>query len=201
MLGKIGQGVDQLGRSIAQGATFGFGDEISAAGDAATHAVLGRGSDAGSFGERYDANLGCRASARMRRSRPRSPFQVRLPVALGRCWSVRQPLQLSGVMAPARKLIPGVPAALSAIGAGGEAVGNVLARIPGVAAVGNAVAPVVPIAAEGAAYGAAQGFGDGEGGFQNRLASAEVGAGTGAVLAPCCGWGHESRRCSRPGSQ
>jgi hypothetical protein len=50
---------DNVVRSLARGIPVlgGAMDNIAAAGDAATHAVFGRGSDAPSFGERYSANL------------------------------------------------------------------------------------------------------------------------------------------------
>lgn len=50
--------LDNIGRKVASGAALGWADEFAAAADAATQPVLGRGSDAQSFGERYDANLG-----------------------------------------------------------------------------------------------------------------------------------------------
>lgn len=54
-----GFGPDNVVRSLARGIPVigGAMDNIAAAGDAATHAVLGRGSDAPTFGERYSANL------------------------------------------------------------------------------------------------------------------------------------------------
>lgn len=54
-----GFGADNVVRSLARGVPVlgGAMDNIAAAGDAATHAVFGRGSDAPSFGERYSANL------------------------------------------------------------------------------------------------------------------------------------------------
>lgn len=50
-------GVDRVVRSVAQGASFGFADEIAAGGDALLGHLVGRGSQAGSFGERYEQNL------------------------------------------------------------------------------------------------------------------------------------------------
>lgn len=54
-----GFGVDNVVRSLARGIPVlgGAMDNIAAAGDAATHAVLGRGSGASSFGDRYAENL------------------------------------------------------------------------------------------------------------------------------------------------
>ena len=53
---------------LTQGATFGFGDEIQAGGQAAMDAILGRGG----FGERYDQRLG-EERASMDRFRQESP--------------------------------------------------------------------------------------------------------------------------------
>ncbi|MGE0290416.1 MAG: hypothetical protein AB7I42_29020 [Bradyrhizobium sp.] len=49
--------LDNVGRILARGATMGFADEIAAVGDAALGHMFGRGSQAPSFGERYEQNL------------------------------------------------------------------------------------------------------------------------------------------------
>jgi len=178
-LGLLGTRLDQYGRSLAQGMTFGFGDEIAAAGDAATHALLGRGSDAGSYSERYAANL-----AAERAKDAAIPSAIAIPgqliggaagIGTGALGAVAE-----GVGAGAR-MIPGANTLLDLASAGGAPVVNSLMRIPGVS---RFVAPVVGAAAEGAAYGGLQGFGEGEGGFDQRLQSAERGAEAGAVLGP-----------------
>jgi hypothetical protein len=49
--------IDDMARSVARGASFGFADEIAAAGDAALGRFVGRGSQAPTLGERYSQNL------------------------------------------------------------------------------------------------------------------------------------------------
>lgn len=48
---------DRVVRSLAQGASFGLADEFAAMMDAATHPLLGRGSTAETYGQRYEQNL------------------------------------------------------------------------------------------------------------------------------------------------
>lgn len=52
-----GNYIDNIVRQLASGASFGSSDELSAAADAATHGVLGRGAEGQTFGERYGQNL------------------------------------------------------------------------------------------------------------------------------------------------
>ena len=194
--------VDNVGRSLAQGATLGFGDELAAGADAATHGLLGRGSDAPSFSERYDANL-----ADQRARDASIPNAIAIPGQLAGglgTMLVGAPAAVAKGAVGAARLIPGVNA-LADVGAGaGEAVGNALSRIPGA----SVVAPAAKIAAEGAAYGGVQGFGDGEGGLDNRLQSAGIGAATGAAIAPAVagvgtligkGWNAAGRTLSEAG--
>ena len=54
---SLGSRIGSALTGAAQGATFGFGDEIAAGMDALTHPVLGRGSDAPTMGQRYEMNL------------------------------------------------------------------------------------------------------------------------------------------------
>jgi len=49
--------VDNLARQAANGVTFGYADEITAALDAATHGLLGRGAPGENFSDRYGQNL------------------------------------------------------------------------------------------------------------------------------------------------
>jgi len=53
----VGGFVDSLGRSIASGVTFNLADELAAGGDALLGHYFGRGSQADTIGQRYDANL------------------------------------------------------------------------------------------------------------------------------------------------
>lgn len=176
---SFGMRVDQVGRSIAQGATLGFGDEMAAGLDAATHGVLGRGSDADTLGQRYDANL-----AAERAKDAAIPNAIAIPgQLLGGIATIvaGAPGAVAKGAGSMIRLLPGGANALSTFGAGADIAGNALAQIP---RVGGFVAPVARIAGEGAIYGGIQGFGEGEGGFDQRLQSAETGAATGAVLAP-----------------
>lgn len=49
--------IDGIGRTLAQGASFGFADEIAAGGDALLGHLAGRGSQASGIGARYSENL------------------------------------------------------------------------------------------------------------------------------------------------
>jgi len=49
--------VDNLARQAANGITFGYGDEITSALDAATHGLFGRGAPGENFSDRYSQNL------------------------------------------------------------------------------------------------------------------------------------------------
>lgn len=133
----IGRTVDDAVRAIAQGATFGFADELAAAGNAAVGSVTGQ---PGTFGERYTQGL------EAERARNRQ-FEQASPIA-------STALQVGGALANP----------ITRMGVGG----GLLRQIGGNAVVGGAT-------------GALAGFGEGEGGLDNRLTSAGLGGATGAV--------------------
>ncbi len=178
-LGKVGHAVDSGVRSVEQGATFGFGDEINAGEQAVEQPLFGNGSNAATLGQRYAENL---AAERARMAE--IPAAVSIPgqiVGGGATIAADAPVAVARYAAPVVRAIPGGANLLAGLGAVGDTVGNALSQIPGVA---RYVAPVAKSAAIGAGYGGLQGFGDGEGGFDSRLQSAELGAATGAVLGP-----------------
>lgn len=152
--GKEG-GVDNFGRSLARGATFGLADEFAAAADAtvapAVDWVLGKfglgktnTSTAPSWSQRYDENL----------SRERGQDKAYDAAYPG--WSATG--QIGGTLAT----LPMLPKWMLAGGAG----------IPGLAR----------SAATGAGLGAVAGFGEGEGGFENRVGEAGKTAAIGGAV-------------------
>jgi len=150
--------MDNMGRRLAGGASFGFADEIAAGMDALTHPLLGRGSSAPTIGERYDANLqGERGIDRA--------FERRAPVlsAVGDVTGMIGGTIAAPLLAPGKVagMIPAPTSMLGKMALGGTA---------------------------GGAVGAVEGFGTGEGGFTNRAENAAthgaVGAGTGALIPP-----------------
>lgn len=150
--------MDNMGRRLAGGASFGFADEIAAGMDALTHPLLGRGSSAPTIGERYDANLqGERGIDRA--------FERRAPVlsAVGDVTGMIGGTIAAPLLAPGKVagMIPAPTSMLGKMALGGAA---------------------------GGAVGAVEGFGTGEGSFTNRAENAAthgaIGAGTGALIPP-----------------
>lgn len=150
--------MDNMGRRLAGGASFGFADEIAAGMDALTHPLLGRGSSAPTIGERYDANLqGERGIDRA--------FERRAPVlsAVGDVTGMIGGTIAAPLLAPGKVagMIPAPTSMLGKMALGGTA---------------------------GGAVGAVESFGTGEGGFTNRAENAAthgaIGAGTGALIPP-----------------
>ena len=56
-MGRVAHGVDDVVRSVEQGATFGFGDELNAAEQTIEHPLFGTGSNAPTMSQRYAENL------------------------------------------------------------------------------------------------------------------------------------------------
>lgn len=132
------QSVDNVVRQVAKGATFGFADEIAAAGNAAVGSVTGQ---PGTFSERYDAGL----AAERGRDKQFEGDNPGTSVAL----------QAGGsLLNPATRFV---------------ARGSLPLQMAGNAAVGGAI-------------GGVAGFGEGEGGFINRMGPALTGGATGAAL-------------------
>ena len=150
--------VDNIGRRLAGGASFGFADEIAAGLDALTHPIFGRGSKAPTMGQRYDANLATERGIDR-------DFEKRAPVIAG----VGDVAGIVGGSLAAPLMLPAKAAA--AIPAPTSMLGKM--------ALG---------AGSGAAGGAAYGFGTGEGNFTNRAenaaTNAAIGGGTGALIPP-----------------
>ena len=169
---------DNVVRRVANAATLGGMKYVNAAETAVEQPLFHAGSDAPTFGQRYQDNL---ASERARMAS--MPAAVAIPLDLvgtGATIASGAPAAIGrGVLAGAR-LIPGANALLDAASTAVQPVTNLLSGLPGAAA----IAPVAKVAAEGAGYGGVQGFNDGEGDLSSHLESAAIGAGTGAVLAP-----------------
>lgn len=184
LLGRIGHAVDSGVRSVEQGATFGFGDEANAAEQAAEQPLfgtrLGGVSSAPTFTQRYDENL---AAERARMAD--IPTAVAIPgqiVGGAATIAADAPVAVARVLGAGVRLVPGGELALNALSQAGSSIGSTAANA--LSSVGRYALPAAKAVVEGAGYGGLQGFGDGEGGVQNRLASATAGAETGAVLGP-----------------
>jgi hypothetical protein len=191
-------GLDSTVRSLAQGATFGFGDEISALGDATIGHYFGRGSQAPDVDTRYAENLP------NERARDKA-FHEDHPVlaTTGQIAGGIGGAVAGATLAPAAAVVAAPAAELGAtIGAGVNAVGRAGAAIPYVGPAARSVAQGVNalwhaapagvqtvgrLAAGGAVAGGVGGFGEGEGGFDSRMGDAAKGAGWGAALAPGLG--------------
>ena len=154
-----GGGIDNFGRSLARGASFGLADEIAAAGDAtvgpAADWVLGKlglgktnTSTAQTWGERYDQNLAAERGQN-------KAYDENFPV-----WSGAG--QIAGNVAASVPLLAAAPA----LTATGPSLMVNAAKMAGV----------------GGVMGGVQGFNEGEDGFLNRLGSAAVPAAAGAVI-------------------
>lgn len=153
---KTSLGVDDGVRAIARGTFVGpFLDEITAGTQGALHAVSG-----GMAGAPYDEAVA------YQRARDRS-FDKENPVA-------SFALQVGGGLA-------GGGAAIKAGGAAGAALGG---PVSGLAPAPTALGRAGQASLVGAGYGASAGFGNAEGGAPERLAGAQSGAATGAVLGP-----------------
>jgi len=167
---------DNVVRSLAQGASFGFADELAAAGDAAVGPLLdpllakiGLGSTntstAPSFGERYDQNLG--------RERTQD-----------KAFSGEHPYVDVGA-----KVVGGVGSSAAALPAA------LTSKAPSL--LGN----ILKMGGTGAGLGAVAGFGEGEG-TEGRLANALLGGGIGGALgaaAPVVGVASRAAMETGPG--
>lgn len=147
-----GGGVDNFGRSVASGATFGLADEIAAAGDATVGPALdwvggklGLGktntSTAPTWSERYNQNLESERG------------QDKAYAEENPGWDI-----------------------------GGKVLGGVLGAIATLPRFLLQGAGIGRSAATGAGLGAVSGFGEGEGGFEDRALNAAKGGAIGGVL-------------------
>lgn len=150
--------MDNIVRRLANGASLGFADEIAAGADALTHPLFGRGSDAPTMGERYDANL--RGERKIDRT-----FEKQAPV--------------TAALGDVAGMVGGTLAAPMALPARAAAALPAPTSMLGKMALG---------AGAGGATGAVYGFGSGENGFtpraENAAVNAGIGAGTGALVPP-----------------
>jgi hypothetical protein len=144
--------VDTAMRGAADTLSFGLDNNIAAAGDALFNPIFGTGKDGGSFSERYDKDLA------QQRGIDQADHDNRFGYRLGG--------QVAGGLAQ------GVGLAKNGLSLGAKALEaqKGLMKVAGASAL------------DGAGLGAAQGFGSGEGGFDNRLDNAGIGAATGAAL-------------------
>jgi hypothetical protein len=161
----IGGFADSVVRKVASGATFGFGDEIAAAGDAALGHYFGRGSQAPDAQTRYGENLANERARDKTFSEDHPVVSTAAEIAGGIAPAILQP------EAAAARLFPGAAGRLNTLASGLPAWAQTTGRVVG----------------QGAGYGAVAGFGEGEGGLGERLGSAATGAVTGAVVAPVLG--------------
>lgn len=141
--------IDTFMRGAADTMSFGLADEIAAGGDALFNPVFGTGNDGDSLTERYNANLERERSTDTADSRDR--FGYRLGGQLG-----------GGIAGGVGLAKSGLSMTSNAIDKG--------AKLANVAKAS---------AAESAILGAGQGFGSGQDGFVNRLASSAGGAALG----------------------
>lgn len=97
---RAGRYVDDMGRSLANGATAGFADNFAGFMDAATQPVLGRGSQNPSFGDRLNDNLHSQQdkSVQFAEQNPLSAAGGRLVggAALGPLLGVKAPVSMLG---------------------------------------------------------------------------------------------------------
>jgi hypothetical protein len=160
-------------RGAVKGITFGFGDELRAGTDALAQGAgnLIHGSDGRpSMGQAYDRSL----AASREQDRLDTTTNPVTNVAGQVVGGVGTGLAAGLVAAPLAAATGVARLAAPVIGP----VVNALSRLPTWLGVPGG------IVAGGATAGGVQGFGEGEGGVGNRLESAAVGAGTGAVVAP-----------------
>lgn len=144
--------VDDVVRSVAQGASMGFSDEIAAAGDATLGSMMGRGSQADSWAKRYEENLAAE------RSKDKA-IKKEMPV-----------------VSAGSEIAGGVMGGVALGGLPG--IGKVLAPSAGTSMIGN----MGKLGLAGAAGGGVAGFGAGEGGFAPRMETAAGGAALGGAV-------------------
>lgn len=152
-----------LSGHATQGALFGFGDEYLAG----LSALLGVQPDGQGGADWFDYEGGFIAG-----------MAPRYDTALG---EIRRELGEYQEENPGK--------ALAAQIAGGVTTAGVTATGAGLKAAATPLARVGQVAGGGAIAGAVEGFGSGEGGFENRVKSSAIGAGVGAVFAPLVGIG------------
>lgn len=148
LLARIGRTADDFVRGVAGGVTSNLMDEIAAGGDAAIGHFVGRGSQAPTFGERYDQNL---AAERARDEA--APTAVRLPgeIAGGVAQAtVAAPVRLLQAPTYIGRLarLAGLGAAqggAAGFGAGEGGAENRLLSAAGGAAWGGGVGAVLPV--------------------------------------------------------
>ncbi len=167
---------DNVVRTAFDQVTMGAGKYIDAAETAAEQPLFHGGSNAPSFGQRYSDDLAAE-KARLASVPTAVKIATGIPAGLATVSGVGM---LGKAALAGARYIPGVGAALDAAGSAIEPASNLLSQVPGA----SVVAPVAKSAAIGAGYGAAQGFGDTDGGFQNRLAGALQGGTVGAIAGP-----------------
>lgn len=160
-------GLDNFGRSLAKGASFGFADEIAAAGDATLKPA---------------ADQIRKASPAMPLGVPFAPlFNAISKSSDGDTWSERYSQNLSGERAQDKAYQGSSPIA-SGTGNVVGAVGGTLASLPAwVLRTGAGMMGLGRSAATGAGLGGVAGFGEGEGGLDERLTHAGTGAALGGV--------------------
>lgn len=149
---NVGTAIDNLGRSVATGATFNFMDEIAAGGDAALGHLVGRGSQAPTIGQRYDENLAAeRARDEAIPGAIAVPGQIAGGVAAG---VVAAPAAAYRAVLSAPTYVnqlgrlAGLGAAQGAVagfGAGEDGVGNRLGSAAAGAAIGGVAGAVIPL--------------------------------------------------------
>lgn len=152
--------VDRLGRKFASGGTFGGADEISAATNAAITGgtkmagIPGPGSQAPSFGERYDANVDAERKID-------KDFTRENPIAATAA-------EIGGNIAGTAALLRQFPGLAPLLGGGGISAPMAMR--------------MAKTAAGGMALGGAGGFLSGEGGFGPRALNAGLGAAVGGTI-------------------
>lgn len=152
--GKAG-GLDNFGRALGQGASFGFGDEIAAAGDA-------------TVGPAVDWALGKLGWGKTNTSTAPT-------------WSERYGENLQGERAQNKGYADEHPA-WDITGKVTGAVGGAIGMLPRwLLASGTGALSLPRAAATGGFLGGVSGFGEGEGGFENRTVNAGKGAAIGTV--------------------
>lgn len=155
---SFGGSLDAAARGVAQGATFGFADELTAGlGGAISWLGLGPEGSEGTFSSGYDRTLanarGMDAKAQEEHPIASIGGEIGGALATAPITGALNVIRAPGVVA---RTAPAVTRALNAAARGGANVGNA--------------------ALTGAAYGGLYGFGQGEGGAGERLGSAAEGA-------------------------
>lgn len=139
--------IDPVVRQAAKGASFGFSDEVAAGGDAAIGHLVGRGSQAPNFGQRYDENL------TRERGQDKAYAEANPEIAI--------PAQMAGGVAGFLGAAPAaalrVPATVGAAIRQGAVVGGGAGAVSGFGEGEGGVLPRLEEAAKGGAIGAATG--------------------------------------------